>query len=158
MKPRILAVFLSLLAFNAKAETQSLEPLTSLLEKRPRWASDATEVAYVSVRCGSLFLVIGEMFSASNKEGDEQTGRDLIIAGLRLILFGNELSKVDGMSEEARNRRQDLLAKAYVDTVKNNRSLHNNMFYGFVEHDVRRCKEFEQMLPYAAEQANPKKR
>jgi hypothetical protein len=158
MKLRILVVFLSLLAFNAKAETQSLEPLTSLLEKRPRWASDPTEIAYVSVRCGSLFWVIGEMFSVSNKKGDEQTGRDLKTAGLKLTLFGDELSKIDGMSEEVRNRRQDLLAKAYVDAVKDNRSLHNNMFHGFVEHDFRRCKEIEQMLLYAAEQANPKKR
>lgn len=77
------------------------------------------------------------MFSVSNKKGDEQTGRNLKIAGLKLILFGNELSKIHGMSEEVRNRRQGLLAKAYVDAVKNNRSLHNNMFHGFVEHDRR---------------------
>jgi hypothetical protein len=156
MKLRIFAVFLSLLALNVNAETQPLEPLNSLLEKRPRWTSDETEIAYVSVRCGTLFWVIGEMFSVSKKQGDEQTGRDLKIAGLKLIIFGNELSKIDSMSEEVRNRRQELLAKAYGDAVKNNRSLHNNMFYGFVEHDFRRCKEIEQMLLDAATRANPK--
>ena len=41
---------MSLLALNVNAETQPLAPLNSLLERRPRWASDPTDIAFVSAR------------------------------------------------------------------------------------------------------------
>lgn len=139
----------------ANSQTLNLEPLEEWLLSRPRWSQDKTEVAYVAVRCGALYGVIGSRFTSGEQKPElRQRGEDSIARGVMLTMFGNELAKDSGMSKAVAQRRLNMIMDAYQQTVIQNRSLHNNMFHGFIQRDFSFCNDFEQSIKQAAKDAS----
>ncbi len=147
-KPVWSALAISLLFTNpAGAQALDLEPFEQWQKSRPRWSADQSEVAYAAVRCGALFGVIGSRFAAADEKPESRLrGQDTIARGMMLTLFGNELAKGTGMSKAFSDRRFDSLMAAYQEKVIQNRSLHNNMFHGYIQGDFIFCNDFERLV------------
>lgn len=139
----------------AISQTHNLEPFEDWLQSRPRWSQDKTEVAYVAVRCGALYGVIGSRFASNDQKPElRQSGNDTIARGAILTMFGNELGKDSGMSNAVAKRRLNLIMDAYQQAVVLNRSLHNNMFHGYIQQDFSFCNEFEQIVKQVAKETS----
>lgn len=67
-----------------------------------------------------------------------------------LTMFGNEFAKDTGMSKAVAQRRLNLIMDAYQQVVVQNRSLHNNMFHGFIQEDFSFCNDFERLVKQVA--------
>lgn len=146
--------FTLLVSSAAWSQTSDLEPFDDWLRSRPRWSQDKAEVAYVAVRCGVLYGVIGSRFTSSDQKPElRQRGEDSIARGMLLTMFGNELAKDVGMSKAFSDHRLNLMMAAYQQAVIQNRSLHNNMFHGFIQKDFSFCNEFERSVKEAAKDA-----
>lgn len=129
------------------AQTQALEPIAQWERKTPKWASDPSELGYISVRCGALFGVIGTAFSnLGSKSGDTKTGNEVTARGVLLVMFGNQASESTGWSKAKLEERFNAISGSYLEIVSKNRTAHNNMFHGFIENDWKFCLELEGAL------------
>ncbi len=139
-----LSLFISTLAF---AQPSALEPLESWQKRRPNWADDTTDLAYATTRCGVLYSVIGGVFMHSPKtDDDKKRGMDATVRGMKLVLIGDLLAKEVGWADEKRSQRVGEISKLYVDLIASNRTTHNNMFHGFIEHDWKFCIDHEKKI------------
>jgi hypothetical protein len=129
------------------AAGQNLQPLDAWSKKNPNWAKDRSELAYVSTRCGVVFLAIGMYFSGnSGKIDDVNSGEELKRKGRALSLLGIRLSTQTGMSNDAIRERMAGLMNIYSSEIKLNKQLNNNIFYGWIEKDFDFCIELQQAV------------
>lgn len=156
MKSLLSVISLTLvLSGAARSQNLELEPFGDWLKSRPRWSQSTSEIAYIAVRCGALYGVIGSRFTSSDQKPELRLrGEDTIARGIRLTMFGNELAKDVGISKAFSQRRLDLMIEAYQNAVLQNRSLHNNIFHGFIQGDFSFCHEFERSIRAAANDAS----
>ena len=137
------------------AQPSSLEPFESWQIKNPNWAGDKSELAYVATRCSALFGVVGSVFSNLGKTADDNAKAvDIISRSMLLSMFGFKMAETVGWSNEKSGQRFQKNADLYQRVITSNRTVHNNMFHGFVEGDYQFCLDFEQIITAAANQAN----
>jgi hypothetical protein len=136
---------------SSNAQTTILEPLKEWAEKRQKWSGDPSELAYVATRCGALYSPIGNVFSTLGKNDEDKVrGSDFQARGLQLTMFGHKLAQDQGWDTKNLLERHKTIMEAYYKIVGSNRTIHNNMFYGFIEDDLRFCIEFEKIIRSAA--------
>ncbi|MFZ4986657.1 MAG: hypothetical protein ACOYLF_14455 [Blastocatellia bacterium] len=141
----------------ALAQPSSLEPLESWERVRPNWASDQSEVAYLASRCGVLYGAVGAVFRNSGRTADDKAqGTDVTGRGFQLIMLGNELAQEAGWSQENLTQRIRSISDSYLQVISSNRTVHNNMFHGFVGKDWTICTDFEKTLRAVASSINRK--
>ncbi len=151
---RLISAFLMVLTLfgtTAIAKSQSLEPIEKWEKRHSNWASDQSELGYISARCGALYGVIGATFrNFGGRPEDAQKGSEIIVRGLLLTIFGNQFSERIGWTKERLEQRFKDVSDKYLEVVSSNRTIHNNMFHGFVEGDWKFCIELEAMLKEVA--------
>jgi hypothetical protein len=141
----------------ASAQPSSLEPLESWAKARPNWGSDRSEAGYLATRCGALYGVVAAVFRNYGRSAeDKEMSADVTGRGLQLMVFGNELAGDVGWSQEHLSQRIRSIFDAYLQVVSSNRTVHNNMFHGFVEKDWTICNDFEKAVRAVASSINRK--
>jgi hypothetical protein len=139
------------------AQPSSLEPFESWQKKNLNWAGDPSELAYVSVRCSALYLVIGTVFAELGRKPDQKAkGNDIKSRSVALTLFGSTMGETVGWSTQRSLQRFEANTDLYMKIITSNRVNHNNMFHGFVEGDYQFCLDFEQIIRAVANQVNDK--
>lgn len=129
------------------AQTVPLEPFGEWAKSRPNWSRDSSEVAYVASRCGALYSPIGSVFSENGRTNkDKESGEDLIGRGMQLSLFGLQMARDKGWSTEKIMERHKGIAEVYFKIIATNRTVHNNMFHGFIKDDFQFCTDFERIV------------
>lgn len=149
--------FLLSLGAQAQAQTMQLEPFSDWASKRPQWAADAGEVAYASTRCGALYGIIAAVFSNLGSNEDKSAAVDLTSRGMILLFTGDQLAESVGWNNTSRENRLNQISSAYTRIVTENRTMHNNMFYGPIEQDWRFCLSLEQKVLQAARNSRGQK-
>jgi hypothetical protein len=90
---------------------------------------------------------MGAVFSQNTKtDDDKKRGMDVAVRGIKLIFIGNLLAKEIGWSDEQSSERVRKISDAYREVVLSNRTTHNNMFHGFIEHDWKLCIDHEKKV------------
>jgi hypothetical protein len=139
------------------AQPSSLEPFESWQKKNLNWAGDPSELAYVSVRCSALYLVIGTIFAElGRKPYEKEKGNDIKSRSVTLTLFGSTMGEAVGWSTKRSLQRFEANSDLYMKIITTNRVNHNNMFHGFVEGDYQFCLDFEQIIYAIANEVNNK--
>lgn len=140
-------ITLSMLAIFNVAKASPLLPFSDWDKDRKNWMSDKSEFSYALTRCGSLYSVVGIYFIANTANGDSSDGKKLLGLGNAFLDTGGALASDGGMSIEAIGVRYNALQKTYIDAVKLNKSLHNNIFFGWVGADFEFCADkFERLF------------
>ena len=65
-------------------------------------------------------------------------------------MFGHKLAQDQGWDTKNLLERYKTIMEAYYKIVGSNRTIHNNMFHGFIEDDYKFCIEFEKIIRAAA--------
>ena len=129
------------------AQALPIEPFADWSRTRPNWTKDPSEVAYVATRCGALYSPIGSiMAERGSTQQLKEAGEDLTVRGLRISIFGFQLARDSGWAAEIIRERQQFIAEIYWKIISSNRTIHNNMFYGFIENDFKFCSDFERVV------------
>ncbi len=138
----ILALLLLLLGVSTTASAEKLKPFSDWIKETQGWQSDKSEVAYALTRCGTLYSTIGVYFVAnSTKPEDKTNGENLIVMGRELNMTGIQLAMNNGMSIDAATNRNKKLFEIYVEDIKLNKAVNNNIFYGNTGKDFEFCLE-----------------
>lgn len=141
------ALLLVLLVSITSAHAEKLKPFNDWTKETPRWQNDKSEIAYALTRCGTLYSTIGVYFLAnSTKTEDKLNGENLVKKGRELNMAGIQLSMSNGMSIDAATNRNKKLFEIYVDDVKSNKAINNNVFYGNTGKDFEFCLELDETL------------
>ena len=133
------------------AQSTPLVPFVEWSSKNPNWSKDVNEFAYVAARCSALYSPIGSILAekGATKQARE-FGEDLIGRGVQISLFAFQLARDNGWSPEKLTERHKAIAEIYWKTISSNRTVHNNIFNGFIEDDYKFCVEFERIIRAAA--------
>ena len=135
------------LAITCNSQASTLLPFSDWDKERKNWMADKSEFSYALTRCGSLYSVVGIYFIANTANGDSSDGRKLLELGRVLLDTGGAIAADGGMSIDAIGERHKALQKIYVETVKSNKAVHNNIFYGWVGADFEFCADkFERLF------------
>ncbi len=130
--------------FAQTAQADKIKPLNDWARETQRWQNDATEVAYALTRCGILFSTIGIYFVANGtKAEDKANGEKFIDKGKFLNMTGIEMAVGNGMGIDAATARNKKLFEIYIEDVKSNKSINNNIFYGNTGKDFDFCLELD---------------
>jgi hypothetical protein len=144
MKFWLSAIFF-VMSFNLQAAP--ILPFVDWDKERKNWMADKSELSYALTRCGSLYSVVGIYFIANTANGDSSDGRKLLEFGRVFLDTGGAIAADGGMSINAIGVRHESLQKIYVETVKSNKAVHNNIFYGWVGADFEFCADkFERLF------------
>lgn len=129
------------------ANAEKIKPFSEWKNETPRWQKDESEISYALTRCGILFSTIGVYFVGNGtKDEDKKNGDNLVAKGKQLNMTGIQLAISNGMSIEAATNRNKKLFEIYVDDVKSNKAINNNVFYGNTGKDFEFCLELDGML------------
>jgi hypothetical protein len=136
-------IFILLISYAATpAAKVELKSIPERLSNNRNWTGDKTEVGYISLRCGTLLLLISQVFLSDNRRIDtivkqadliKERSSDLIGAGI-------EISKSQGLPSQLIEIRVEELSNVYVQLLTKNRALHNNIFEGVAGEDFNFCK------------------
>ena len=142
-----LAIFFIQVTFISSVFAEKLKPFSDWTKETPRWQNDKSEIAYALARCGTLYSTIGVYFLAnSTKSEDKLNGEKLVKKGRELNMAGIQLSMSNGMSIDAATNRNKKLFEIYVEDVKTNKAINNNIFYGNTGNDFEFCLEVDALL------------
>jgi hypothetical protein len=142
-----LAIFILQIAFISSASAEKLKPFSDWIKETQGWQNDKSEIAYALTRCGTLYSTIGVYFIAnSTKNEDKLNGENLVKKGRELNTTGIQLSMSNGMSIDAATNRNKKLFEIYVDDVKSNKAINNNVFYGNTGKDFEFCLQLYEMF------------
>jgi len=143
----IVSFLISVMACATSASAEKLKPFSEWTKETPRWQNDKSEIAYALARCGTLYSTIGVYFLAnSTKSEDKLNGENLVKKGRELNMAGIQLSVSNGMSIDAATNRNKKLFEIYVEDVKTNKAINNNIFYGNTGNDFEFCIEVDAMI------------
>jgi hypothetical protein len=146
---RIRSTVYALLLFSScsMAQPTRLEPIESWQSRRPNWQDDKTELSYIATRCAALYGIVGTVFSIQGAtEEDKKRSADIRVRSLKLMVIGSFLGKEVGMSDENFSQRFRGISEQYGEVVRSNRTIHNNIFHGFIEYDWKFCIDLEKMV------------
>ena len=142
-------IVIAILICMTNANAEKLKPFSDWTKETQGWLNDKSEVAYALARCGTLYSTIGVYFLAnSTKAEDKLNGESLVKKGREMNMTGIQLSMLNGMSIDAATNRNKKLFEIYVDDVKSNKAINNNVFYGNTGKDFEFCLEFDEMLNF----------
>lgn len=137
----------ALVIISASAHAEKLKPFSDWTIETPKWKNDESEIAYALTRCGILFSTIGVYFVANGiKAEDKKNGDSLVAKGKQLNMAGIQLAVTNGMSIDAATNRNKKLFEIYVDDVKSNKAINNNVFFGNTGKDFEFCLEIDSIL------------
>ena len=143
----ITAISITSFACSISASAEKLTPFHDWIKNTPRWQKDDSEIAYALTRCGILFSTIGVYFVGNGtKAEDKMNGDNLVAKGRQINMVGIQLAISNGMSIDAATNRNKKLFEIYVDDVKSNKAINNNVFYGNTGKDFEFCLELDGML------------
>lgn len=129
------------------ALAEKIKPFSDWTRETPKWQSDESEIAYALTRCGILFSTIGVYFVGNGtKAEDKKNGENLVAKGRQLNMAGIQLAISNGMSIDTATNRNKKLFEIYVDNVKSNKAVNNNVFYGNTGKDFEFCLELDELL------------
>lgn len=141
------AIFIALISCVGSISAEKLKPFSNWIKETPGWQNDKSEIAYALARCGTLYSTIGVYFVAnSTKSEDKLNGENLIVKGRELNMTGIQLAMNNGMSIDAATNRNKKLFVIYVEDVKSNKAINNNVFYGNTGEDFEFCLEVDAKL------------
>ena len=145
LNKKLYSFVVSLLMTSSVLAQQQLIPFVEWKKTRPNWDSgDTSEPAYVGARCSALLLATSAFFSENpSKPEDVSTGIQMLISSTTFNVVSEKLSKSRGMSDEVISSRKEALLETYLNKLKENRRLHNNMFHEPILGDMRFCKQTE---------------
>ena len=124
---------------------QQLIPFVEWKKSNPNWDwGDTSGAAYVGARCSALLLATSSFFTANpiNPE-DGSKGFQMLISSTTFHVVSEKLSRSRGMSDEVISSRKEALFDIYLNKLKENRRLHNNMFHEPIFGDMSFCKQTE---------------
>ena len=140
-------IFIALISAVSSLSAEKLKPFSNWIKETPGWQNDKSEIAYALARCGTLYSTIGIYFVAnSTKSEDKLNGENLIVKGRELNMTGIQLAMNNGMSIDAATNRNKKLFEIYVEDVKTNKAINNNIFYGNTGNDFEFCIEVDAKL------------
>lgn len=142
-----LAILIAVPICVTNAAAEKIKPFSDWTKDTPRWQNDKSEIAYALTRCGTLFSTIGVYFVAnSSKAEDKENGDNLVAKGKQLNMAGIQLAMSNGMSIDAATNRNKKLFEIYVEDVKTNKSINNDIFYGNTGKDFDFCIELDRLV------------
>ena len=127
---------------------QKLIPFVEWKKLNPNWDwGDTSQAAYVGARCSALLLATSSFFTANpiNQE-DGSTGFQMVISSTVFHVVSEKLSTSRGMSGEVISSRKAALLDIYLNNLKENRRLHNNIFHEPIFGDMSFCKQTEPLF------------
>jgi len=140
MIKKVYALLLALCLFGTSFATEKqLLPFSDWEREYTNRLANKGELSYALTRCGALQSVIGIYFVANTASGEAADGKRLVDMGRVLSNVGAVLAREVGLSTEALSSRHSGLMKIYVDAVKLNKSVNNNIFYDWVGADFEFC-------------------
>lgn len=141
---KLLALAIFIVVNSTAIAQQTLVPFVQWERANASWESDTAEVAYVGARCSALFQSIAAFFMSNpGKAEDTTTGLNLLVSSVMFNDVAENFASKRGMSTEVITTRQKALTEIYVTRMKENRSVHNNMFHEPVLGDVKFCRKSE---------------
>lgn len=145
LNKKLFSYLTALLMASTVMAQQQLTPFVEWKKTRPNWdMGDTSEVAYVGSRCSALLLATSAFFRENpGKPEDAVTGFQMLISSTTFHVVAEKLSKSRGMSDEVISSRKEALLEIYLNKLKENRRLHNNMFHEPILGDMRFCKQTE---------------
>ena len=145
LNKKIFTCLLPLLMASTAMAQQQLIPFVEWKKSNPNWDwGDTSQAAYVGARCSALLLATSSFFTANpiNPE-DGSKGFQMLISSTTFHVVSERLSRSRGMSDEVISSRKAALLDIYIEKLKENRRLHNNMFHEPILGDVSFCKKTE---------------
>lgn len=147
-KKVFLISLVTLLMASTVMAQQKLIPFVEWKKSNPNWDwGDTSQAAYVGARCSSLLLATSSFFTANpiNPE-DGPRGFEMLISSTTFHIVSEKLSKNRGMSDEVISSRKAALLDVYLNNLRENRRLHNNLFHEPIFGDMSFCKQTEPLF------------
>jgi len=132
---------LSVCLFFGIANGQStLDPVSSVV-KRIKTPNDTGDIAYLGMRCGTLYGAIAAYFETNGNASDAQAIRDLRrqASAFEKVALTLNLA-VNKMSSEAITKQGATLINYYASAMADGKRLNNNAFTPFIQSDLAACK------------------
>ena len=147
-KKNSLIFLVALLMASTVMAQQKLIPFVEWKKSNPNWDwGDTSQAAYVGARCSALLLATSSFFTPNPiKPEDGQQGFQMLISSTTFHVVSEKLSINRGMSDEVISSRKAALLDVYLNNLKENRRLHNNIFHEPILGDMRFCKQTEPLF------------
>ena len=139
MKKIILAISL-LLTYSISSSQTAMEPVSNIVS-RIKGPNDVSDIAYLGMRCGSLYGSIAAYFEVNGNASDAQTIKELNRQGDAFKKVGLTLNLgVNKMTKEAVTKQAQTFISFYTKTMSEGKRLNNNAFTPFIQSDLAACK------------------
>ena len=118
----------------------SLEPVSNIVA-RIQSPNDTSDIAYLGMRCGTLYGSIAAYFETNGNTSDAQTIKDLRrqADGFEKVAITLNLG-ANKMSNEAIKNQGLTLIRYYSSAMTEGKRLNNNAFTPFIQSDLAACK------------------
>jgi hypothetical protein len=118
----------------------SLEPVSNVVA-RIQNPNNTSDIAYLGMRCGTLYGSIAAYFETNGNASDVQTIRELRrkADGFEKVAFTLNMG-VNKMSTEAIKKQGLALVRFYSNAMAEGKRLNNNAFTPFIQSDLAACK------------------
>jgi len=127
---------------------QQLVPFVEWKKSNPNWdMGDTSQAGYVGSRCSALLLATSAFFIENpGSPEDHLTGLKMAMSSETFQVVAERLAVSRRMSKEVLSSRKEALLDIYINKLKENRRLHNNMFHEPILGDMRFCKQTEPLF------------
>jgi hypothetical protein len=132
-------IFLAAPHAYSQLSTPPMSTLKSHIAENEGWKSQPSEIAFLALRCGSLFSLVSGYIGNQNTSKGNALSEKYNSIGKTFDLVAYSASINVGMSPENIVGRARVFKDAYVNALKSNKLLHNNAFEGDLADDLSVC-------------------
>lgn len=132
-----------LFLFSIQSDAEELKSLKEKYDLIDVWEKDDSELAYVSMRCGVIYSTLAAYFLANGTKKEDKDNSIKLNKMSEVFMEKSIYISISmlKMSEESITKRMELLFKIYVEKVKENKSVNNNVFEGLILNDFEYCNK-----------------